>query len=205
MATSTLYPVIILIRTIVSGHLVSIVFFFFGSLTKDWREAGFKELLLNGGVGRLIGFWAVCCQACFSYTGVENIAITADEVERPRQTVPKAVRRVVNRLNIYYIGAIFVLGLNLSANDPIVGADLLGTPGAVYYGGFALMARRASLPGFAHFLNVMALGAAFSVSNASLYVGVLPRETSINFLEPSLVRACPRRTSAKDLFEEKQL
>ena len=125
----------------------------------------------------MIAFWAVCCQACFSYTGVENIAITADEVERPRQTVPKAVRRVANRLNLYYIGAIFVLGLNLSANDPILGAALEGKSGAVYSGGFVLMARRAGLPAFAHFLNVMALGAAFSVSNASLYVGVFTRGT----------------------------
>jgi amino acid permease len=104
---------------------------------------------------------------------VENIAITADEAERPRQTIPKAVRRVANRLNFYYIGAIFVLGLNLSANDPITGAALEGKPGAVYSGGFVLMAERAGLPAFAHFLNVMALGAAFSVSNASLYVGVI--------------------------------
>lgn len=120
----------------------------------------------------MIGFWAVCCQACFSYSGVENIAITADEVERPRQTIPKAVRRVVSRLNLYYIGAIFVLGINLSANDPIIAAALQGKPGAVYSGGFVLIAERAGLPQFASFLNVMALGAAFSVANVELYVGV---------------------------------
>ena len=136
---------------------------------------------------------------------MENIAITADEVERPRETVPKAVRRVASRINFYYLGAIFVLGLNLSANDPIVGAVIRGEPGAVYSGGFVIIAQRAGLPGFAHFLNVMALGAAFTVSNASLYVGVLPTALLgiINLLEPYFIWPCPRRTSAKDIFKEK--
>jgi yeast amino acid transporter len=130
-----------------------------------------KEFLLGGGWGRLIGFWSVCCQASFSYIGAETIAITVGEVERPRQTVPKAVRRVAMRLNIYYIGAIFVLGLNLSSNDPIL-QQSLDNPNGGYHGPFVLMAQRAGIPRFGDFLNCMALGASLSVSNASLYVTV---------------------------------
>jgi amino acid transporter len=131
-----------------------------------------KELLLGDGWGRLIGFWSVCCQACFAYTGAETVAITASEVERPRQTIPKAVRRIANRLNFYYIGAIFALGLNLSSVDPILEKSLSDSM-VGYHGSFVLMAQRAGLPRFGDFLNAMALGAALSVSNASLYVTVL--------------------------------
>ncbi len=99
------------------------------------------------------------------------MAITASEVERPRQTIPKAVRRIVNRLNFYYIGAIFVLGLNLSSNDPIL-ARSLSDPSVGYHGSFVLMSQRAGIPRFGDFLNVMALGAALSISNASLYITV---------------------------------
>lgn len=130
-----------------------------------------KDLLLGGGWGRLIGFWSVCCQACFAYTGAESVAITASEVERPRQTIPKAVRRIANRLNFYYIGAVFVLGLNLSSIDPILEKSLSDST-VGYHGPFVLMAQRAGIPRFGDFLNVMALGAALSVSNASLYMTV---------------------------------
>jgi amino acid permease len=144
---------------------------FIPMLTPVWREGGMKDFLLGGSWGRLIGFWSVCCQACFAYTGAETIAITAGEVERPRQTVPKAVRRVINRLNLYYVGAVLVLGLNLSSNDPILQWSL-NNANVSYHGPFVLMAQRAGIPSFGDFLNVMALGAAFSVANASLYVTV---------------------------------
>jgi len=140
-------------------------------VTLVWREDGFKTLLLGDGWGRLIAFWSVCCQACFSYAGAESVAITASEVERPRQTIPKAVRRIVNRLNFYYVGAIFVLGLNLSSNDPILAKFLIDTS-VGYHGSFVLMAQRAGIPRFGDFLNVMALGAALSISNASLFITV---------------------------------
>lgn len=140
-------------------------------ISQDWRHPAFKDLILGGGIGRLIGFWCVCCQACFAYSGFEIIAITAEEVERPRETVPKAVRRVANRLNIYYIGAIFVLGLNVSANDPKL-KSFIDSSDSTYQGAFVLAAQRAGLPGFGHFLNAMALGAALSISNATIYVSV---------------------------------
>jgi yeast amino acid transporter len=101
------------------------------------------------------------------------VAIVASEVERPRQTIPKAVRRVVNRLNFYYVGAIFVLGVNLSSNDPIL-AKSLSDPSVGYHGSFVLMSQRAGIPRFGDFLNVMAIGAALSISNASLYITVRP-------------------------------
>ena len=124
-------------------------------------------------MGRVVGFWECCCLAAFSYFGCEIIAATASEVELQRLTLPKAVRRVAHRLAVYYLGAIFVLGLNLSSNDPILSLSL--SDASVFYGSpFALMVTRAGIGGFSHFINAVALIACISVANAALYAAVRP-------------------------------
>jgi amino acid transporter len=132
-----------------------------------------KSFLGTGSVGRLAGFWACCCQACFSYLGAEMLGITANEVERPRETIPKAVRRVSKRLVFYYVGTIFVLGLNLSSKDPVL-SYYVNNPAGNYQGPFVLMAQRANIPGLDHLLNGIALLSTLSLANANLYVSVNP-------------------------------
>jgi yeast amino acid transporter len=124
-------------------------------------------------VGRLAGFWLCCCQATFAYLGAEIIGITANEVERPRESLPKAVRRVSHRLIIYYSGAIFVLGLNLWSADPVLGW-YISNPGSAYQGPFVLMVQRANIPGLDNLLNAISLIAALSIANAGVYVTVTP-------------------------------
>lgn len=97
------------------------------------------------------------------------IGIAADETERQRETLPKAVRRVSYRVVFYYVGAVLVLGLNVSANDPIL-KSYVDEGG--YESPYVLMVRRAGIPGLAHVINVVALIASVSVANANLYVTV---------------------------------
>jgi amino acid transporter len=130
-----------------------------------------KDFLVAGGPGRLLGFWSCCCQACFSYVGSEIIGITANEVERPRETLPKAVRRVSKRLIFYYVGPIFILGLNLSCNDPEL-EWYISNPAGRHQSPFVLMVQRANIPGLDHLINALALTAALSLANANLYVTV---------------------------------
>ena len=118
-----------------------------------------------------MGFWACCCQAVFSYIGTELIGIAADETERQRETLPKAVRRVSYRLVFYYVGAVFVLGLNVSANDPVLQSSLFSSASS-YQSTFVLMVRRANIPGLGNVINAVALIAVISVANANLYVSV---------------------------------
>lgn len=137
----------------------------------DWREEAFKAFLVPGALGRLAGVWLSCCQAVFAYSGAEVIGITANEAERPRQTLPKAVRRITKRLAFLYIGGAFVLGLNLSSNDPQL-TWFLSNPQSSYQGPFVLMVQRAGVPGLDHTINVVVLIAAWSVANANLYASV---------------------------------
>ena len=123
--------------------------------------------MTDGPAGRLAAFWKCCTLAIFSYTGVEIIGITADETEKQRKTLPKAVRRVTNRIIFYYVGAAFVLGLTLSPNDPA-----LSPTNPNYPGGFIIMAQRAGIPVLPHIINAVMIIAALSVAIQNLYVVV---------------------------------
>jgi amino acid transporter len=104
----------------------------------------------------------------FSYLGLEIIGIAAEETERPRETLPHAVRRVAYRSIIYHVGAVLVLGLNVSANDPILKS--IATQN--YNSPFVLMVERAGISGLKHVINAVTLIASLSVANARLYVSV---------------------------------
>lgn len=137
----------------------------------DWKQDGWKEFLFEGSLGRLAAFWACCCQACLAYLGSEIIGITANEAGKPQETMPKAVRRVSHRIVFYYVGAIFVLGLNVSSDDPVL-ASYVTNPSGGYQGPFVLMLNRANIAGLDHVLNAVAIVASLSVANANLYVTV---------------------------------
>lgn len=153
-------------------------------LILDWQEGAFLPYIASGSLGKFLGFWKCCCEALFAYLGVEIIGMAAMETERPRETLPHAVRRVSYRIVLYYVGAIFVLGLNVSAHDPILATDVLST-GGTFASPFVLMVQRAGIRGLGSLINAVALIAALSVATANLYVSVqsLPFPTLINRAE----------------------
>jgi len=154
-------------------------------LLADWRADSFKQYLLYGNAGRFLGLWNSCCQAIYSYIGVELIGIAADECERQRQVLPRAVRRVSNRVLFYYVGAVIVLGLNLSSDDPILKLDL--ETGRAY-SPFALMFERAGIPAMHHIINACALIASVSAANTELYLGVRNIAGWSLMVEPNFIR-----------------
>jgi amino acid transporter len=93
----------------------------------------------------------------------------AEETERQRESLPRAIKRVSRRIVYYYVGAAFVLGLNISANDPIL-KEQLSLPH--YPGSFIVMLQRANIPELTHVVNAVMIVAAISVANADIYVGV---------------------------------
>jgi yeast amino acid transporter len=137
----------------------------------DWREQPWKEYLASGAAGRLAALWLCCCQACYSYMGCEIIGITAVESEKPRNTIPNAVRRVSKRIIFYYVGAVFALGLNVSSNDPVL-ASYVTNPEGSYQGPFVLMIQRANIRHLDSIINAATIVAVLGVANTNLYVAV---------------------------------
>jgi len=118
----------------------------------------------------VIAFWDCCGLEIFSYTGAELVAVTAPEAEYPRYDVPQAVRRVAIRLFFYYTVAIFILGVTVSSNDPML--TLSNDVHPNYPGGFVVMAQRAGLPVVAHLINAAMVIATLSVATGDIYVVV---------------------------------
>lgn len=141
-------------------------------LIVDWEQGAFLSFLYGGGFGKLVGFWAACCQAIYSYLGVEIVGIAAEETERPLETLPRVVRRVSYRVIIYYVAAVFVLGLNVSAADPVLLRNH-SSSSARYEPPFVLMAQRTGIPALPSIINAIGLLSALTVANAQIYASVI--------------------------------
>jgi len=138
-------------------------------LTKDWNQGAFLSYIFNGAFGRLVGFWSCCCGATFAYLGVEMIGVAAHETVRQRETLPRAVRRISYRIVFYYVGAVLVLSLNVSVQDPVLKEHVLNGSSV---SPFIIMIQRAGIPGLPSVINAVAFIAALSVANINLYMAV---------------------------------
>lgn len=97
-----------------------------------WIDPGpMNAYLQPGALGRFLAFWKVFIQATFSYGGSELCVVAAGETENPRRNIPKAVRRVFWRILIFYVLAIFLVGMCVSSEDPrLLNAIDRSAPGA---------------------------------------------------------------------------
>lgn len=105
---------------------------------------------------------------------MDIIGLVAEETERQRETLPRSVRRVAYRLTFYYVGAVFVLGLNVSVLDPILANIAEGKQRPYgFFSPFILMVERAGFPKMKNFINTIILIAVTSTANTRLYVSVV--------------------------------
>src|SRR5271163_236891 len=72
---------------------------------------GLSNLTAHGGFlpHGWTGVWLALTLVLTSYMGVEVIAVTAGEAEKPEETIPKAMRTIVYRLIIFYVLAITIM------------------------------------------------------------------------------------------------
>jgi L-asparagine transporter-like permease len=109
------------------------------------------------------GVWLSLTITITSYMGVEVIAVTAGEAERPEVTIPHAMRNIVWRLILFYVLAITIM----VAMVPWVQAgDASGLSGSPFVTAFAA----AHIPFAAAIMNFVVLTAALSSVNANLYL-----------------------------------
>jgi amino acid permease len=119
----------------------------------------------------MAGVWESCCLAAFSYLGCEALGAVSHVSERPRETLPKAVRGLTLRSVIYSVGAAFVMGLNVSSRDPVLRWSLISSE--VHYGGpFALLASRAGIPGLSQFIKGFEIFSFILTASVSLFIAV---------------------------------
>ncbi|EDH6294938.1 amino acid permease, partial [Salmonella enterica subsp. enterica serovar Bareilly] len=129
---------------------LGVIFFGFGN---GGQAIGFGNLTEHGGffAGGWKGFLTALCIVVASYQGVELIGITAGEAKNPQVTLRSAVGKVLWRILIFYVGAIFVIVTIFPWNE--IGSN--GSP-------FVLTFAKIGITAAAGIINFVVLTAALS-------------------------------------------
>jgi amino acid transporter, AAT family len=109
------------------------------------------------------GVWLSLTIVITSYMGVEVVAVTAGEAERPEVTIPRAMRNIVWRLILFYVLAVAIMVSMVPWDQSTTSSGLSGSP-------FVTAFSAAHVPFAAAIMNFVVLTAALSSVNTNLYL-----------------------------------
>jgi amino acid transporter len=134
-----------------------------------WNNPGaFKPYLVEGNTGKFLAYWTAFVRAGFAFiTSPELIALAAGETIAPRRNIPKAARRFVWRLAIFYGFGSFIIGVVVPSDDD----RLLSPTSNATASPFVIGIARAGIRGLNHVINAAILTSAWSAGNAFLFSG----------------------------------
>ncbi|KAK8079070.1 hypothetical protein PG994_002877 [Apiospora phragmitis] len=135
-----------------------------------WVDPGpMNTYLALGALGRFLAFWKVFIQATFAYGGSEMVVIASGETENPRRNIPKAIRRVFWRILLFYVLAIFLVGLCVSSRDDrLLDAIASAAPGAAQ-SPFVIAIQNGGIAALPSVINAVVLSSAWSAGNSFFY------------------------------------
>jgi aromatic amino acid permease len=145
--------------TVIVAFLVIGVLLVFG-LLPDTDPVGTTNLLGEGGFmpNGIAGIAAGLLVVAFAFGGIEIVTIAAAESKNPEQSIASAVRSVVWRISLFYLGSIAIMVLVL----PWDSEDLQSGP-------FVAVLNEASLPYVSGFMELVVVVALLSAFNANVY------------------------------------
>lgn len=123
--------------------------------TSNFLSQGFMP---NGLSGVATGLLAVA----FAFGGIEIVTIAAAESENPSAAIRTAVRSVIWRIAVFYLGAVLVITF-LMPYDTIGGAD------SAAESPFTIVLGMANIPGVVGFMEAVIVLALLSAFNAQIY------------------------------------
>jgi len=109
------------------------------------------------------GMWMALVFAIYGYIGAEIVAVTAGEAKDPQRALPRAMRSMVGRLILSYIGSMIVLIGVVPWQRIQPGADVTASP-------FVTVFQLMGIPAAAHVVNFVVLTAALSSINCNFYL-----------------------------------
>jgi amino acid transporter, AAT family len=112
----------------------------------DWLPYGIKGLFLSFAL------------VIFSFGGVELVGMAAGEVEKPKQVIPRAIRQLVWRILLFYVGSFTVMLIFF----PWRAIGLEASP-------FVQIFAKSGIPEAASIINIVVITAALSVYNSMLF------------------------------------
>jgi amino acid transporter len=134
-----------------------------------WNNPGaFKEYVGTGATGRFTAYWTAFVRAGFSFiTSPELIGLAAGETVAPRRNIPKAARRFLARLALFYGVSSLIIGCIVPYDDP----QLLSPESNANASPWVIGIQRAGIGSLNHVINAAILTSAWSAGNAFLYSG----------------------------------
>lgn len=126
-------------------------------LLPDAPSPGLGNITGNFAPAGLGGIATALFVVIFAFGGTEIVSVAAAETENPRHSVGQAIRTVLWRILVFYIGSVFVIAAVLPASS-----ESLASP-------FAGVLDAARIPGAGTAITLVAVIALLSALNANLY------------------------------------
>ncbi|CCE91507.1 amino acid permease TDEL_0C06180 [Torulaspora delbrueckii] len=117
--------------------------------------------------GRFLGWVSSLINAAFTYQGTELVGITAGEAANPRKSVPRAIKKVVFRILVFYYPIAVFIGLLVPYNDP----KLNSSDSYVSSSPFIIAIENSGTKVLPHIFNAVVLTTIISAGNSNVYVG----------------------------------
>jgi len=138
-----------------------------------WKNPGAFNWYITGDndTGRFLAFWSVLTTAVFAYLGIELVGVTVGEAQNPRKVIPRAIRLTFYRILLFYVVLVFLLGMILPYNDPLLkkansaaskGASASASP-------FVVAIQISGIQSLPAILNGCILVFVFSAANSGMY------------------------------------
>ncbi|WP_230090505.1 amino acid permease [Heyndrickxia coagulans] len=150
--------VVTVIAFIIVGALM--IFGIMGGKTIGFSNFTIADGPVHGGFLAVLGIFMA---AGFSFQGTELLGVAAGESEDPEKTIPHAVKSVFWRILLFYILAIFVIGLLIPFTDSRLTAD------DITMSPFTIVFQRAGIAFAASVMNAIILTAVLSAGNSGMY------------------------------------
>ncbi|WP_211881203.1 amino acid permease [Pseudarthrobacter albicanus] len=123
----------------------------------DVASPGLRNVTSDFAPAGLGGIATALFVVIFAFGGTEIVSVAAAETENPEHSVGQAIRTVVWRILVFYIGSVFVIAAVLPSTSPA-----LKSP-------FAGVLDMARIPGAGTAITLVAVVALLSALNANLY------------------------------------
>lgn len=144
---------------------------------------------ISGSLGRFLAFFNIFVQAAFSFAGTEIIGVAVGETANPRKNVPKAIKRVFWRILIFYVLAVFTVGLVVPYTDP----RLLNGSSNASASPFVLAISNAGIKVLPSIVNAVLLTVTWSAANSDLYASSRTiYALALEHKAPAFLRKCTK-------------
>ena len=150
----SLFKVVSIVGFIVLGGLAIL------GLLPGSSTSGIANLYANGGFAPNgnVAIVAALLTAMFSFQGSEVVTIAAAESKNPKANIKKAIRAVVWRLGLFYLGSMFVVVCLIPWNAP-----------NLMQGSYQAVLSAMNIPWAAEIMGIVVLVAVTSCLNSAIY------------------------------------